>query len=214
MRRSPGPKYRLCDFGEITDCFFESVRFSTIHLSRHYQETMAHPAICRPPKSDRFLDIGRSQLSESTTRDDSTIYILYRLRFVFSADSARAFDSFGGALAQSNNIGILWDRPIIESPAFAIFYDQHLRSKLSILTLGRTPSIDYRSLLSDGKCDIARYISNSIQSIGKSKRGKGKESLGEQKKWEDTEPHAVYRKWPFRAISRSFPIRRIGRWGY
>ena len=70
---------------------------------------------------------------------------------------------------------------IIDSPAFDIAYDRYLRNKLSNYARERTPSIDYFELLSGGWFEIKRYVSNSLQTKGKSKKGgKGKEMVSDR----------------------------------
>ena len=121
-------------------------------------------------------------------------YLLYRFRFISAADIAHDFDSFSGAIAQFNNISILLNHAVIDSPAFAIAYDQHLHNKLATLARERTPSIDYFAMLPEEQYEIKRYISNSLSiQKGKSKKGgKGKESSPEGKRGSEVEPSNVY----------------------
>ena len=80
-------------------------------------------------------------------------------------------------MAQFNNVVILLNRSIVDSPAFAIAYDRHLHNKLPNCARERTPSIDYFALLSDEQFGIKRYVSNSLQSKGKSKKEMKREGL-------------------------------------
>ena len=89
-------------------------------------------------------------------------YAMYRLRFIFAADIAHAFDSFGGVFDQINNLGLLLNLSIIDSPALAIGYDQYLHNKLNCYARERTPGIDYFSLLSEEQFEIKRYVSDSV----------------------------------------------------
>lgn len=88
-------------------------------------------------------------------------YNLFRLRLILAADLARAFDSFGGSIAHFNNLGLLVRNSIIESPAQAISYDQHLRNKVSSLARESAPGIDYFSLLIAEQFELRRYVSGS-----------------------------------------------------
>ena len=65
-------------------------------------------------------------------------YLLFRLRFISEADIAHAFDSFGWAGAQFNNIGISLIRPIIDAPASPIESGQYLHKNCRSL-LGNEP---------------------------------------------------------------------------
>ena len=92
-------------------------------------------------------------------------------------DIARDFDSFGGSVAQFNNVGILLNRSIVDSPAFAIAYDRHLHNKLPNYARERTPPTDYLALLPDELFDIKRYVSNSPQPKGESEKAMKREGL-------------------------------------
>ena len=54
----------------------------------------------------------------------------------YSARISIAFDSFGGALGQFNNIGILLGHAVCDSPALEVGYAQYLRRKLGDLVTG------------------------------------------------------------------------------
>ena len=110
---------------------------------------------------------------------------------MFAADSAGAFASFGGAIGQFSNIGVLLSNAITDSPAVAIKYGQHRHNKLSTLARERTPSIDYYNLLSAEQFDIKRYVTAGIPSGAKSKKGDGKKGdkasgPGERNEWAPT----------------------------
>ena len=129
-----------------------------------------------PPiiEHQRAIDSWKAALKNYSSPQPASIqqYLMYRLRFIFAADIARAFDSFGGAVAQFNNLGHILSLSITDSPALAIGYDQYLHNKLNCYARERTPGIDYFALLSEEQFEIKRYVSDSVLNKGKGRRRK------------------------------------------
>ena len=119
-----------------------------------------------PPiiEHQRAIDAWKAAVRNYSSPQPASIqqYLLYRLRFVFAADLAGSFTPFGGAVAQFNNIGLLLSNAIIDSPAMAISYDQHLHNKLAALARERTPGIDYFNMLSEEQFEIKRYVMGGL----------------------------------------------------
>ena len=64
-------------------------------------------------------------------------WLLYMLRFLIAADVCKAWESFGGMIAQVNNLGAILNIAITENVATAIMCDTHLRTHLADLARAR-----------------------------------------------------------------------------
>ena len=111
-------------------------------------------------------------------------YILFRdYVLFFAADLARASDSFGWAATLFDNLGLLMRHAIVDSPAVPISCDQHLHVTLATLARGRTPSIDYFSLLIEERYGVRRYAAAPSPEGESKKATHGEESLSKDSSW-------------------------------
>ena len=60
-------------------------------------------------------------------------WALYRLRFVFSAEACSAWELFGGAIAQIDNIGVAINLSVSENVGTAMKYYDLFTSNLNLL---------------------------------------------------------------------------------
>ena len=83
-------------------------------------------------------------------------WMLYMLRFFVAAEACKAWDSFGGLIAQLNNLGVVLNIAITENVATALLYDTQLRAHLADLARQRAVNVDYFMLLSEENVAIKR----------------------------------------------------------
>ena len=79
-------------------------------------------------------------------------WLLYQLRFIFSADLCGAWSTFGGLSAQLNHLSVVLHLATTEAIGTALTYDQLLKAHLEELARSRanrtTGSVDFAQLLS------------------------------------------------------------------
>ena len=79
-------------------------------------------------------------------------WMLYRIRFIFTADLCGAWSSFGGIVAQFNNLSIILHLATTESISAALIYDGLLTAHLEELARARqerpAAQVDFADLLS------------------------------------------------------------------
>lgn len=92
------------------------------------------------------------------------IRISRRFNYIYFIASDHAWLSIWGAApilcgisAKWNNLGLLPDHSVVDSPALAIEYDINHHTKISNMARGRTPDIDYTALISEEQHDVNRY---------------------------------------------------------
>ena len=83
-------------------------------------------------------------------------WLLYRLRFIISAEVCGAWSEFGGLIAQINNIGVFLNLAIVENVGVALKYHEFLHTQLELSARGRATDVDFFRMLSEEQIDIRR----------------------------------------------------------
>ena len=130
-RRNYRTAFHFC-----TECF----NILALYPHRFGQKSMG-PSKNRTTKGYRFLEKRDGEFRPpAPTAHPASIrqYILFRLRFCYSADIAGAFDSFVGLVVPISKIGLFWNLAVIQSPDPEIAYGQHLHNNRASIARDRT----------------------------------------------------------------------------
>ena len=85
-------------------------------------------------------------------------YILYSLRFIFSAHMVLAWEPFGGIPDQFNALASDLNLSIVENSGGDIEYDLAIRKQCADLARRRRSSIDFDRLLSQEQAEIKKHV--------------------------------------------------------
>ena len=88
-------------------------------------------------------------------------WILYRLRFIISAEVCSAWDLYGGIIAQINNLGVTLNISISENVGTALKYFDFPHTQLESYARSRAADVDYFRLLSEEQQEIKRRFSKT-----------------------------------------------------
>ena len=83
-------------------------------------------------------------------------WILYRMRFIVSAEVCGAWQLYGGLIAQVNNLGITLNIAVSENVGIALKYYEFLHAQLESYARSRASGVDFFRLLSEEQLDIRR----------------------------------------------------------
>ena len=102
----------------------------------------------------------------TTLKSDQSLsfqaWILYRLRFCFSAAACGAWDLYGGLIGQINNIGVILNLAVVENVGVALKYFDFLHTQLESSARSRAADVDYFKLLSEEQIDIRRRFAKPV----------------------------------------------------
>ena len=85
-------------------------------------------------------------------------WLLYLLRFLIAADVCKAWDTFGGLIAQLNRLGIVLNLAVTENVPTALLYDSQLRAHIADLARQRSVNVDYATLLAEENIAVKRQV--------------------------------------------------------
>ena len=123
--------------------------------------------------------------------------MLYRLRFIFTADLCGAWSSFGGIVAQFNNLSVILHLATTETISAALIYDSLLSAHLEELARARqersAAQVDFAELLSN---EQSRFKTQAVAQAAKkepvvqadTQKEKGQKEKGQKGKGQKEKP--------------------------